>query len=100
MRSSINPKLKKIESRTYVIGREGHIYLSDPAVSKRHAEIHIIGGQIYLRDLDSTNGIYLVKNHKLTPFRKGYVQANQSIVLGNRRYTIKNLLKIAGAFAA
>jgi pSer/pThr/pTyr-binding forkhead associated (FHA) protein len=56
--------------------------------------------EIYLRDLGSTNGIYLVKNQKLIRFIEGYVQLNQTIVLGNTRYTISDLLEIAGAFAA
>lgn len=100
MPANIQGELKKIESRTYVIGREGHIYLNDPAASKRHAEIRIMNDEIYLRDLGSTNGIYLVKNQKLIRFIEGYVQLNQTIVLGNTRYTISDLLEIAGAFAA
>ena len=100
MDSNTRGELKKIESRTYIIGREGHIYLNDPAVSKRHAEIQIMRGEIYLRDLDSTNGTYLIKNQKLISFKEGYVQLNQAIVLGNRQYTVKELLEIAGAFAA
>jgi pSer/pThr/pTyr-binding forkhead associated (FHA) protein len=93
-------ELKRIESRTYVIGREGHIYINDPTVSKQHAEIQVINGEIYLRDLGSTNGTYLVKNQRLLPFKEGYVQISQPVVLGNRHYTIQQLLEIAGAFAA
>lgn len=89
-----------MESRTYIIGREGHIYINDPAVSKRHAEIQIINGEIFLRDLGSTNGTFLVKNHRLVPIKEGYVQVSQLIVLGNKQYTIRSLLEIAGAFAA
>ncbi len=92
--------MDKMESRTYVIGREGHIYISDPTVSKHHAELQVMNGEIYLRDLDSTNGTYLVKNNRLVPFKEGYVQLRQNIVIGNHQYTIENLLKIAGAFAA
>ncbi len=100
MDSSLDEEIKILQSRTYIIGREGHIYLNDPAVSKRHAEIQVMDGEIYLRDLGSTNGTYLVKNRKLIAFMEGYVQLNQAIVLGNRQYTIKDLLQIAGAFAA
>jgi len=100
MPGNIKGKLKNIESRSYIIGREGHIYLNDPAASKRHAEIQIMNDGIYLRDLDSRNGIYLVKNQKYIRFMEGYVQLNQTIILGNRQYTINDLLEIAGAFAA
>ncbi len=89
-----------MESGIYVIGREGHIYINDPTVSKQHAEIEVINGEVYLRDLDSTNGTFLIKNNRLVPFNEGYVQLHQPIMLGNCRYTIKSLLEIAGAFAA
>ena len=89
-----------MESRTYIIGREGHIYINDPAVSKQHAEIQVINGEIFLRDLGSTNGTFLVKNNRLVPIKEGYVQINQLIVLGNNQFTVRALLEIAGAFAA
>jgi pSer/pThr/pTyr-binding forkhead associated (FHA) protein len=92
--------VKHAKSRTYIIGREGHIYINDATVSKQHAEIQVINGEVYLRDLNSTNGTFLIKNNRLVPFHEGYVQLNQPIVLGNRQYTIQSLLKIAGAFAA
>jgi len=92
--------ITKMENRTYIIGREGHIYVNDPTVSKRHAEIQILNGEVYLRDLGSTNGTFLIKNQRLVPFVEGYEQINQMIVLGNKQYSIKNLLEIAGAFAA
>ena len=92
--------VKRLESRTYIIGREGHIYINDPTVSKQHAEIQVINGEFYLRDPGSTNGTFLIKNNRLVPFQEGYVQLRQPIVLGNRQYTIQSLLEIAGAFAA
>jgi len=75
-------ELDNMESRTYIIGREGHIYLDDKTVSKRHAELQIMNGEIYLRDLQSTNGTYLVKNNRLIAFAEGYVQLNQAVVIG------------------
>ena len=91
-------QLKRVENRSYVIGREGHIYINDPSVSKQHAKIEVHKGEIYLADLGSTNGTYLIKNNRLVPFREGYVQLNQRIALGNQHYTIRQLLEIAGAF--
>ncbi len=100
MDSSTRGEVQHMESRTYIIGREGHIYINDPAVSKQHAEIQVINGEVYLRDLGSTNGTFLIKNNRLVPFNEGYVQLHQPIVVGNRQYTIHSLLEIAGAFAA
>ena len=96
----LNEGVKHMESRTYIIGREGHIYINDPTVSKQHAEIQVINGEVYLRDMGSTNGTFLIKNNRLVPFNEGYVQLHQPIVVGNRQYTIRSLLEIAGAFAA
>lgn len=93
-------QLEDMESRTYIIGREGHIFLNDKTVSKQHAELQIMNGEIYLRDLQSTNGTYLVKNNRLVAFAEGYVQLSQPVVIGNKQYTIKKLLEMAGALAA
>ncbi len=100
MERDLGEEVKRLESKTYIIGREGHIYINDPTVSKQLAEIQVINGEVYLRDLNSTNGTFLIKNNRLVPFHEGYVQLHQPIVLGNRQYTIQNLLEIAGAFAA
>jgi len=100
MGNGISEELQHVDSRTYVIGREGHIYINDPTVSKQHAEIQVVNGEVYLRDLGSTNGTFLIKNNRLVPFNEGYVQLRQPIVIGNRQYTIHSLLEIAGAFAA
>ena len=100
MDKDVNEDVMHAESRTYIIGREGHIYINDATVSKQHAEIQVIKGEVYLRDLGSTNGTFLIKNNRLVPFHEGYVQLNQLIVLGSRQYTIQSLLEIAGAFAA
>jgi len=100
MDSTLQTEIKRMDSRTYIIGREGHIYINDPAVSKQHAELQIINGEIFIRDLGSTNGTFLVLNQRLVPIHEGYVQINQLIVLGNKQYTVRALLEIAGAFAA
>ena len=100
MGNDVKKEVRRMENKTYIIGREGHIYINDPTVSKQHAEIQIKNGEVYLRDLDSTNGTFLIKNNRLVPFHEGYVQLHQPIVLGNRQYTIRSLLEIAGAFAA
>ncbi len=93
----MNKETNNSESLTYVIGREGHIFINDPTVSKSHAEIQIVNGEIYLRDLGSTNGTFLVKNQRLVSFKEGYVQLKQVLVLGNQHYTVKQLLEMAGA---
>ena len=92
--------LKQLEGRSFIIGREGHIYVDSLSASKQHAELKITEGKIYLRDLNSSNGTYLVKNGKLVYFEKGYVSLLQPVVIGKRKYSIQKLLSIAGNFAA
>lgn len=91
-----------IDGRTYIIGREGevyiedHIYINSPSVSRRHAAMKIKNGRIYLCDLDSTNGTYLIENDSLVPFKEGYVSPSQPIAIGHVKCTINSLLAIAG----
>ena len=81
------------DGQTYIIGRRGHIRLHSPVVSKAHASIIIKNEKIYLRDLNSTNGTYLINNNSLVNFEEGYVTPEQPIVIGNVRCTIYRLLK-------
>ena len=79
---------------------EGHIYISSPTVSRPHAELKIKNGRIYLRDLGSTNGIYIVDNDCLTRFEEGYVKPNQPMMIGKVTCTIQSLIAIAGVYSA
>lgn len=89
-----------MEGRTFILGREGHIYIDSSTASKRHAEIKITKGRIHLRDLNSTNGTFLIKNKTLVKLESAYVNPLQPIVIGGRKFIIKNLLEIARDFAA
>jgi len=60
----------------------------------------IKNGRIYLRDLDSTNGTYLMENDSLVPFKEGYVSPSQPIVIGHVKCTITSLLSIAGVYSS
>ena len=91
--------LDLLEGRKFIIGREGHVYVSDPAASKQHAEIEIIAGRIRIRDLNSTNGIYFINNNKAVRFREEYVLPDQVIAIGQEMHSVRNLLTIIGQFA-
>lgn len=90
--------IKLLEGLCFTVGREGHVYIESPTVSKQHAEIRIINGRIYLRDLNSTNGIYLWKNGRLVYFEEGYVSPLQKILLGDHRCMVQDLLAIVSSF--
>ena len=95
-----------VDGRTYIIGRESevyiedHIYINSPSVSRRHAAMKMKNGRIYLCDLDSTNGTYLMEDDSLVPFKEGYVNPSQPIVIGQVKCTINGLLAIAGVYSA
>lgn len=82
-----------LEGQTLIIGREGHIYLGDNSISRHHAEISFADGKILLRDLDSTNGVYLVRNRRAVRIRQEYVGLHQPIVIGRRQCTVHKLLQ-------
>jgi hypothetical protein len=92
--------LERMEGRTFILGREGHIYIDSPTASKHHAEIRIKNGKVILRDLKSTNGTFLLKNKTLIPFQEGVVNPRQPIVIGKHAYVIEDLLAIANEFVA
>ena len=89
-----------MEGRIFILGREGHIFIDSTTASKHHAEISIIDGNAYLRDLDSTNGTFLLKKNVRIPFKEGYVDLQQSIAIGGKVLVIQDLLAIAKDFAA
>jgi len=102
MSNRLSKEFGLIDGHTYIIGREGkayledHIYINSPSVSRRHAAMKIKNGRIYLRDLNSTNGTYLIENDSPVPFIEGYVSPSQPIVIGHVKCTINSLLAIAG----
>lgn len=106
MVNRLSEQLGLVDGRTYIIGRESevhiedHIYINSPSVSRRHAAMKMKNGRIYLCDLDSTNGTYLLKNDSLVPFNEGYVTPSQPLVIGQVKCTINSLLAIAGVYSA
>ena len=104
----------QLHDRTYQIGRRDRrhgrrrgpdhrrgehrgisIWLADETVSARHAELDVLNQRIFLRDLGSTNGTFLVRDGRLEPFSEGYVDLDQEIALGSYRTTIRDLIENA-----
>lgn len=53
-------RVYQISRSVTVIGRaDGEIRLADPRVSSRHAQVELVDGEAWLRDLGSTNGTYV-----------------------------------------
>ena len=89
-----------IISRTGDVCMENHIYVNSPTVSRPHASLKIKNERIFLRDMDSTNGIYIVDNDSLISFEEGYVKPNQPMLIGRVKCTIQSLIAIAGVYSA
>jgi len=106
MSGSLSKDLGITEGQTYIISRKGevsmedHIYINSPSVSRPHATLKIKNGRVYLRDLNSTNGIYVVDNDSLIRFEEGYVKPNQPMMIGRVECTIQSLVTIAGVYSA
>ena len=98
MKSASNLNLDELEGRSFILGRQGHILITATAASRQHAEIIIRKGKIYLRDMNSKNGVFLKKDGKLIRFRAGNVSLLQRIVIGDDTYMIGDLLAIASQF--
>ena len=98
MTSASELNLDDLEGRSFILGRQGHILIGAKAASRQHAEISIREGKIFLRDLDSKNGMFLKKDRKLIRFKSGYVSPLQRIVICDETYMIGDLLAIATRF--
>lgn len=99
MNNSLEKNIDFTEGRTFIIGREGHIYINDKSVSRKHAEIKLIDGKIRMRDLDSANGTYVVKENRVVQFKEANVKPQHTIVLGKKACTVESLLAIIRIFA-
>ena len=100
MNKNANVDVDFMEGRPYIIGREGHIYINDKSVSRKHAEIKIIDGEIHIRDLDSTNGTYVVKDNSVVQFKEAILRPQHTVVIGKKAFKVKSLLSIIGIFTA
>ena len=81
-----------MDNRTYVIGRRGTIQLFDKTTSARHAELVVLNNQMYLTDLDSTNGTFLLDHGKLKRFTQGYISLDQTLSFGDHICTVRELV--------
>ena len=89
--SEIYPGL--VDGQPYIIGREGHIHISDGHVSRRHAVIRLYKGRIIFRDLGSGNGTYISENGKFVAFKRGFVNEDDLLLIGTERYFVHELLE-------
>ncbi|MEZ6058417.1 MAG: EAL domain-containing protein [Planctomycetaceae bacterium] len=60
-----------VEGESMTIGRRAGLAISVPSakVSGRHAELLVVGGHLFIRDLGSTNGTYVNRRRLTRPLR-------------------------------
>lgn len=81
-----------MENKTYIIGRRGNIQLFDKTTSSHHAELVVLNEQMYLTDLNSTNGTFLMEQGKRKRFKEGYIRLEQTLSFGEHICTVRELI--------
>ena len=81
--------------RTYFIGRgrDNDIRLTDPTVSRRHAELIVTeDGRYYLTDCASTQGTHVARDQHWTAVRQAFVAEDDQVRFGEHRAVVRELL--------
>lgn len=92
-----------LKDRTYLVGRDRrqqdlpsgrerraagsrraqrYIAIPHDTVGLPHAEIIVLGGTIYVRDLRSESGTFLLRDDRKIPFNEGYVEYDEFVFFG------------------
>lgn len=104
--------LKHIPEGSYTIGRKDRrsqprldvaarrpdylqhrIWLQHETISRDHAAIDVLKGELFMRDLGSSNGTFLDQGGMRMPFIEGYVEVNQIVYFGDCQCSIRELLE-------
>lgn len=87
----------RLERRAAGRGEAHYIGIRDRRVSRRHAEIYIVDDRVFLRDLDSKNGTFLLDGGRLVRLTEGYVRPQQLVSFGGSLRRVSKLLEEACA---
>lgn len=82
-----------VERRVNGHSSEHYIGLPDRRVSRRHAEVYVLNGRIFVRDLGSKNGTFVVDQGRVRKLTEGYVRPNQIVSFGGRLERMANLIR-------
>lgn len=80
------------KDKTYIIGRKGNIHMPHRTTSAQHAQLTIKKDSLYLADLDSTNGTYIIENGQRQRFTEGYIKLDQLLAFGSNVCSVRELL--------
>ncbi|MES2525762.1 MAG: FHA domain-containing protein [Bdellovibrionota bacterium] len=73
-----------LKLKTFVIGRSNkcHVCVNSSELSREHCRVDIVGNNIYLTDMDSSNGVF-VDNVQLAANKKTKYSTNQQLHMGD-----------------
>ena len=83
------------ERRSAENGDRHYIGLHDRRVSRRHAEIYVVNDKIFIRDLGSKNGTFILDGGRVHRLTEGYVRRQQIVSFGGHLQRVASLLKTA-----
>ena len=67
--------------------------LADPSVSRRHAELMVLGdGQLFLVDCQSTHGTRVARNGRVEAVQQEFVDAEATVYFGDVSLTVRELM--------
>ena len=81
-----------------IIGRsqECDVVINDPSVSRRHARVYNKGGQIYVDDLGSVNGVYVNK----TKVSSSVLKDNDTLYIGIHPFSLEKSVALDDSVSA
>lgn len=77
-----------ISTQPYTVGRDwdNALQLADATISRRHAELLLVGTDLFVRDINSRNGTYL-NGHRISGFEK--LQGGDRLQFGTAVFTVR-----------
>ena len=84
------------KSMRFAIGRsrDCDVVLADDSISRRHAELTIVGGdKLFLTDCHSRNGTILLKDGREISIRQEFLYPDDLLRFGDVEMSVKEILK-------
>lgn len=98
-RSNPPTRTPRLERRAGGRGTGNYIGIRDQRVSRRHAEIYVVDDRVFLRDLGSKNGTFVLDHGRVARLDEGYVRPQQLVSFGGCLRRVSKLIAEASTNA-